>query len=231
MKKIFTIIATVAVLFLTSCKDYLDINHSPNAPDESQATMDMALPAAEMALADRYGDVLRILGGYFSEQYAHFFGTSNYVTYSQFKVATTSTNGAYSDLNRAAIGNATFVRNKAVEQEIWGSYLAATVIRVFSYQVLVDAYGETPYTEAQLGLENLNPKFDDGKDIYAGLIAELDEALAKVTSESMPVATNMLYPGEGAGPWIRFANALKLKLLMRERAVVLRKKRGKGGCR
>ena len=220
MKKIFTIIATVAVLFLTSCKDYLDINHSPNAPDESQATMDMALPAAEMALADRYGDVLRILGGYFSEQYAHFFGTSNYVTYSQFKVATTSTNGAYSDLNRAAIGNATFVRNKAVEQEIWGSYLAATVIRVFSYQVLVDAYGETPYTEAQLGLENLNPKFDDGKDIYAGLIAELDEALAKVTSESMPVATNMLYPGEGAGPWIRFANALKLKLLMRERAVV-----------
>ena len=158
MKKIFTIIATVAVLFLTSCKGYLDINHSPNAPEESQATMDMALPAAEMALADRYGDVLRILGGYFSEQYAHFFGTSNYVTYSQFKVATTSTNGAYSDLNRAAIGNATFVRNKAVEQEIWGSYLAATVIRVFSYQVLVDAYGETPYTEAQLGLENLNPK-------------------------------------------------------------------------
>lgn len=220
MKKIFTIIATVAVLSLSSCKDYLDINHSPNAPEENLATADMALPAAEMALAARYGDVLRILGGYFSEHYAHYFGTGNYVTYSQFKLASTSTNGAYSDLNRAAIGNATFVQNKAVEQEIWGSYLAATVIRVFSYQVLVDAYGETPYSEAQLGLENLNPKFDDGKDIYAGLIAELDEALAKVTADDMPVATNMLYPGEGAGPWIRFANALKFKLLMRERAVV-----------
>jgi hypothetical protein len=220
MKKIFTIIATVAVLSLSSCKDYLDINHSPNAPEEDLATMDMALPAAEMALAARYGDVFRILGGYFSEHYAHYFGTSNYVTYSQFKLASTSTNGAYMDLNRAAIGNATFVKNKAKEQEIWGTYLAATVIRAFSYQVLVDAYGETPYSEAQQGLENLNPKFDEGKDIYAGIIAELDEALAKVTAEDMPVATNMLYPDEGAGPWIRFANALKLKILMRERAVV-----------
>ena len=42
MKKIFTIIATVAVLSLSSCKDYLDINHSPNSPGEELATMDMA---------------------------------------------------------------------------------------------------------------------------------------------------------------------------------------------
>ena len=49
MKKIFTIIAAVAALSLTSCKDFLDINHSPNAPEEEQATVDMALPAAEMA--------------------------------------------------------------------------------------------------------------------------------------------------------------------------------------
>lgn len=180
MKKIFTIIATVAVLSLSSCKDYLDINHSPNAPEEDLATMDMALPAAEMALAARYGDVFRILGGYFSEHYAHYFGTGNYVTYSQFKLASTSTNGAYMDLNRAAIGNATFVKNKAKEQEIWGTYLAATVIRAFSYQVLVDAYGETPYSEAQQGLENLNPKFDDGKDIYAGIIAELMKPLPRL---------------------------------------------------
>ncbi len=218
MKKIFTIIATVAVLSLSSCKDYLDINHSPNSPGEELATMDMALPAAEMALSARYGDLFRILGGYFSEHYAHYFGTSNYVTYSQFKIATTSTSGAYSELNRAAIGNATFVKNKAAEEGAWGTYLAATVIRVFAYQVLVDAYGETPYSEAQQGKDNLNPKFDDGKDVYAGLIAELDEAIEKAPSQPA-VATNMLYPGEDASAWIKFANALKLKLLMRERAV------------
>ena len=100
MKKILYILSAVTVLSLASCKDYLDINHSPNSPDESQATADMAFPAAEMALSSKYGDVLRIIGGYLSEHYAHFFGTSNYVGYSQFKVAPNSTNSAYVDINR-----------------------------------------------------------------------------------------------------------------------------------
>ena len=94
MKKIFTIIATVAVLSLTSCQKYLDINHNPNSPGEEQATIDMALPAAEMALSARYGDVFRIIGGYFSQQYAQYFGTSNYLGYSKFQIAANSTSGA-----------------------------------------------------------------------------------------------------------------------------------------
>ena len=219
MKKILTIAAAVTALSLTSCKDYLDINHSPNSPGEELATVDMALPAAEMALAARYGDVYRIIGGYLSEQYAQYFGTSNYLGYSQFNVGSSSTTASYTDLNRAAIGNATFVRDKAKASEDWGTYLAAECIRVFTYQALVDAYGETPYSEANQGKDNLSPNFDEGKDIYAGLIAELDEALAKAT-DSSPVATNTLYNGKTAAPWIQFANAIKLKLLMRERAVV-----------
>ena len=219
MKKIFTIIAAVAALSLTSCKDWLDINHSPNSPGEEQATVDMALPAAEMALCARYGDVYRIIGAYLAEHYTQYFGTSNYLGYSQFYVSNTATSNSYTDMNRAAIGNATFVRDKAKEEQAWGTFLAATCIRVFSYQALVDAYGETPYSEANKGKDNLSPKFDDGKDIYAGLIAELDEALANVTP-SWPVATNLLYNGQDASNWIKFANALKLKMLMRERAVV-----------
>lgn len=219
MKKILTIAAAVAALSLTSCKDYLDINYSPNSPGEEEATVDMVLPAAEMALCARYGDFYRIVGGYLSEHYTQYFGTSNYLGYSQFTVSSSSTSGSYTDLNRAAIGNATFVRDKAAAAEEWGTYLAATCIRVFTYQALVDAYGETPYSEANKGKDNLSPKFDDGKDIYAGLVAELDEALAKADA-SLPVATNFLYQDEDATNWIRFANALKLKLLMRERAVV-----------
>ena len=30
----------------------------------------------------------------------------------------------------------------------WGTYLAATTLRVFTYQALVDAYGSIPYSEA-----------------------------------------------------------------------------------
>lgn len=218
MKKILTIIAAVAALSLTSCKDYLDINYSPNNPGEDLATVDMVMPAAEMALCSRYGDVYRIIGGYLAEHYAQFFGTSNYLGYSQFNVGSSSTSASYSSLYAAAIANSTFVRDKAAETEAWGTYLAAVCIRVFTFQALVDAYGETPYSEADKGKDNLNPEFDDGADVYAGLIAELDDALAKA-SPALPVATNLLYAGEDATNWIKFANALKLKLLMRERAV------------
>ena len=50
--------------------------------------------------------------------------------------------------------------------------------------------------------------------MYTGLIAELDEALGRVASTD-PVATNFLYAGENAENWIKFANAVKLKILMR----------------
>ena len=218
MKKFFIVIAAIAALSLTSCKDWLDINHSPNSPGEELATVDMAFPAAEMALCARYGDLYRIIGGYLSQHYAQYFGTSNYLGYSKFEVGSSATSNAYTDINRGAIGNATFVRDRAAESEAWGTYLAATCIRVFAYQALVDAYGETPYSEAQKGKDNLSPRFDQGKDIYAGLIAELNDALSKAKPD-YSVATNLLYSGQTAAPWIQFANALKLKLLMRERAV------------
>lgn len=218
MKKIILTLIAIATLSLSSCTKWLDINYSPNNPSAEQVNNDMIFPAAEMALSARYGDQLRIVGGYLSEHFAHFFGTSNYVAYSQFLVTPNQLDATYILLNAAAIANATTVRDNAEAEEDWGSYLAATCIRVFTYQVLVDALGEIPYSEAQKS-DNLNPKYDEGKDIYAGLVEELNNALAKA-KDGDAVVTNFLYPNEPAANWIKFANALKLKLLMRERAKV-----------
>ena len=72
--------------------------------------------------------------------------------------------------------NANNIRKKASEAGAWGDYLAATVLLDYNYQLLVDAFGETPYSEA-LDVSKLSPKYDDGKDIYAGLVADLEDAL------------------------------------------------------
>src|SRR5690606_32784133 len=105
------------------------------------------------------------------------------------------------------------IREKTTESEDWGTYLAATTLRAFVYQALVDAYGEVPYSEA-LDIGNTSPKFDDGSAIYAGILAELNDALSKVT-ESSPVVENFLFSSNDASEWIPFANALKLRILMR----------------
>lgn len=219
MKKIITLLCVAALtLSLTGCKKYLDINYDPNSPSAEVVDNNMILPAAEMALSAKYGDIMRIYGGYFAEQYCQYFGTSNYLDFSQFKMSQTRSNNPYSTIMPGCIGNATTIREKASANEEWGTYLAATVLRVFAYQSMVDAYGEMPYSEA-MDTGNLTPKFDDGKDIYAGLVKELDEALEKVSPSDL-VATNLLYAGQPAAPWIQFANALKLKLLMRESGAV-----------
>jgi hypothetical protein len=129
-------------------------------------------------------------------------------------MSATRSSSTYTQLNVRVLNNLEEVRTYASENEEWGTYLAATTLRAFTYQTLVDTYGEVPYTEA-LDINNLAPHFDDGQTIYDGILAELDDALAKATPSST-VCKNFLFGGSTADEWIKFTNALKFKILMRE---------------
>ena len=214
MKKILYVIFAVVTVVFTSCESkFLDINYDPNQPAAENVDNGMMLPAVEMNLAATYADYLNIVGGYFCQVYAHQFGTSNYIDYSQFTMSATRSSGSYQQLYQKVLSNANVIRAKAAESKEWGTYLAATTLRAFAYQLLVDCYGEVPYKEA-LDPSNLAPKYDEGQVIYEGIIAELDEALSKVSSGDL-VAQNFTFPGKNAEPWIKFANAQKLKMLIR----------------
>ena len=213
MKKLAIISTLILGLAATSCDSYMDINESPNSPKESDMTSSIVMPAAEMNLAASYGDYMRITGGYFAQYYCQSFGTSNYVDYSQFEQSATRSSSTYTQLTSRTLKSLQLVRNYAEQHEEWGDYLAATVLRAFTYQVLVDCYGEVPYTEA-LDATNATPHYDNGETIYNGILAELDEALAKANPSNI-VCTNFLFPGKTAASWIEFANALKLRILSR----------------
>lgn len=213
MKRILLISAAALSLGLASCDSYLDINVNPNSPTEENIETSMLMPAIEMNIASSYGNFLRITGGYHTQVYAQLNGTGNYEDFSQFSMSPTRSSGTYTQFTQKALQNLKTVLAKSSAEEDWGTYLAATTLRAFVYQALVDCYGEVPYTEA-LDLANLSPKYDDGQAIYDGLLAEIDGALANVTISS-PVCTNFLYPSANASRWIQFANALKLRILMR----------------
>lgn len=213
MKKLILTCTAVLGLSLCSCDSYLDINQDPNSPAQENLTAGMLMPAAEMNIAASYGNFLRTVGGYYAQHYSQMFGTSNYLDYSQFTMSATRSSGTYTQLTSRVLNNLKSTLELSAQEEDWGTYLAATVLRAYTYQILVDCYGEVPYTEA-LDVANSTPKYDEGKVVYQGVLAEIDAALAKA-SESDPVCTNFLFPGESAAPWIQFANALKLKMLIR----------------
>jgi hypothetical protein len=88
------------------------------------------------------------------------------------------------------------------------------VMQVFTYSVLVNTFGNVPYTEA-LDPSNLFPKYDDAKSIYDALFTRLDADIAAMNASSggFSATADLVYGGSVA-KWIKFANSLKMKLGM-----------------
>ena len=105
MKKILLASALLLGVSFTSCNSYLDINTDPNSPAEENIETSMLMPAIEMNTASSYGNFLRIAGGFHAQQYAHLFGTSNYLDYSKFNMSATRSSGTYTQFNQKALQN------------------------------------------------------------------------------------------------------------------------------
>ncbi len=203
-----------AVVALSGCDSFLDINTSPNSPSEDQLTTSLIFPGAEMSLCTSYCGELRMHGGYYAEHFGGVPGNSNYNSNSRFEVGTGSGNGVWYNLYIKGLNNLQTVIEKADAEGDRGTKLAATVVRTATYATLVDMFGEVPYSEAFDVENHPMPHFDNGKDIYKGILDELDAALSGVLPTDN-VCTNFLFPNGMADGWIKTANALKLRMLMR----------------
>jgi len=211
MKKYTILFLTVSIGFFYGCDSYLDVNENPNNPSEVENGL--ILPAAENYIAARLGEGIFNFAGFFAQYWDQAVEANQYNNIAEYNILQSFFNREYRDLYAGALTDLDVVRKQAADNEDWGDYLAATVLRAYTFQILVDCMDQAPYTEALQGSAIPMPKWDDGKDIYKGIIAELDEALNNVTSRST-VSADLLLNGK-IGEWIAFANALKLKLYMR----------------
>ncbi|WP_027138482.1 SusD/RagB family nutrient-binding outer membrane lipoprotein [Gaetbulibacter saemankumensis] len=97
----------------------------------------------------------------------------------------------------------------------------ANVLKGYLFQGLVDHFGDIPFTEAISGaIEDgsiLTPNFDSAESvIYPGLVTILDEALTDLAlAEQDEVGEDdFIFEGD-ITKWTKFANSLKLRILMR----------------
>ena len=86
------------------------------------------------------------------------------------------------------------------------------VLTVYTWQQLVDTFGDIPYTEA-LNQAIFLPVYDDDTAIYSDLLTRLDAAIANLNGDGFTSA-DQLYGGDMSA-WNKFANSLKLKLGIR----------------
>jgi len=95
----------------------------------------------------------------------------------------------------------------------------AKVLKAYTLFTLVDLFGDVPYSEANLGVENTNPKADPGADIYAAAIGILDDAITTLGKDASSSPTNDIFYGGDAAKWITFAKTLKLRAYVQTRLV------------
>ncbi len=91
------------------------------------------------------------------------------------------------------------------------------IFKSLLWSTATDLYGDIYYTEGLRGQDGiLFPKFDDQKDIYTALIQNLKDAsaLLAASTETIDKTYDILYAGDKT-KWIKFANSLRLRLLMR----------------
>ncbi len=89
------------------------------------------------------------------------------------------------------------------------------VMEVYSYQCLVDAFGNVPYSEALMGAENSTPKYDDAATIYADLLNKISTAINTMNTDHGSFGSaDVLFDGDVAS-WKTFAASVKLRLGIR----------------
>jgi len=217
-----TISFCAVLLLLFSCKKTFDINRDPNNPSLEQGSPKLVLPAAVASSIGRIGGDLAILGGIWAEFWTQNNTSNQYKNIDQFSLTKTDYGPTWDELYAGALNDAQYVINKAKENADWNYYLMGTVVKAYTYQVLVDLYDQVPYTEAFQGNAGLQPKFDDGYTVYKGLLAELDTALSKnfeASTNTVGGTADLVFPSTDPTwkitNWTNFANTLKLKLYLR----------------
>lgn len=213
MKKI--LFAAAAALAITSCtSDLSDLNVNGKAPE--------AVPAGAL--------FANATMGYYDFTSVQNVNLNNLRLWSQHWTQTTYVDESNFQLNDRDVNGNTFVRMYttvirdceearsaladvvASNAEIAASEAAIEVVEVLAYSLLVDLFGDVPYSEA-LGESN-TPSYDDDAAIYADLLARLDAAVGNLSGSNAFGSSDIIYGGS-ADSWKMAANSLMLRMAVR----------------
>jgi len=100
------------------------------------------------------------------------------------------------------------------------------VLQAYVYQGLVDHFGDIPYSEALQGeIADGNivaPHYDDAADVYDSLVVlidkgidDLEEAIIEADDAVLVMGDDDFVYGGDLEQWVKFANSLKLRVLLR----------------
>ncbi|GAB3781262.1 SusD/RagB family nutrient-binding outer membrane lipoprotein [Spirosoma horti] len=210
------------LMVMTGCKDYLEVNNNPN--QVTAATPQLVLPDA-LATTGWY-----LTGNGPSGVAGNFYFLNLWMGYwnwsGNYSIATSDKNYQFTQGFNNSIWSSAYLNLKNynyvdTQAATLGQPLLqgmAKIMKALHFQLLVDTYGDVPYTSALQGTTTILPTYDKAQDIYDDLFKQIDAAtalLVKGDGTLNPGTNDIMFQGD-IKKWLKFANTLKLRMLLRQ---------------
>jgi hypothetical protein len=219
MKKLFILLTVLLVLGNACKKGFLGVDET-NPNNASSVPASLVLPAALNTTSN-----LMNSPGNFAFVYEWYGWWSISASYSQDVNMTTYNliNGSFQgnwSTTYINLQNYDYIEKNSTTASLRSYRAIAKIMKTYLYQNLVDMYGNVPYSDALKADQGiLKPKYDDQKAIYEDLVIQLDTAMNLITNTPVDAeavgAKDIIYGGD-MNKWQKFANTLKLRMLLNQ---------------
>ena len=201
-----TFFALLAMLLMVSCEDYLDINQDPNNPTAVPAQLLMGHTTF------RTGDNHQYAGGIVSYYVQYLAGPNAGGT------ADTHVPQPYDVTWQAfyrMLADISDLEALAAEQNLAHYQGAAKVLKAINLGLVVDLWGDVPYTQAFFA-QYLQPEYDDDQMLYSEVLTLLDEGITLLNTpvEEAQFGADDFIHGGNIASWIKTAYSLKARYLL-----------------
>ncbi|MDO7170750.1 SusD/RagB family nutrient-binding outer membrane lipoprotein [Mariniflexile sp. AS56] len=218
MKKAILFLFALALISV-SCDEFLDVNDNPNNP--SISTPSLTLPVALENFSALNARTMTYLGNFLVVNWATPSNWSANSIYSRYDFSADDFSNIFETSYVSIFKDLTYIESYedptgAID---YSNYKAISkIVKGFQYQLLVDIYGDVPYSEANLRGDNTTPKYDDAETIYKAVIEDLAVAVDLIQNApdaaENPGTQDTFFYGD-MDHWVEFANTIKLRMLVR----------------
>ncbi len=118
--------------------------------------------------------------------------------------------GMFSDMKNA--------EELALEQEAYRHIGVMKILKACTLMILVDYFGDVPFSEASNLEEFPNPQADDDATVYEAAVNMLDEGIALINQEALSLSSDFYYNNDFE-KWEKLANTLKMNAYVTTRLV------------
>jgi hypothetical protein len=216
MKYRFIIGLTLTLTLFNSCNDLDELNINPNGVDPEIADLNLLMPTiitgvGQTVVGLGFGDIAGVM------QHTQRTGWQSSHNDYDWDAFNKSWAGYYGILR-----NADEFYKKAVEGGYEFHQGVGLIMKAYTYGLIADLWGDAPYSQAlkaEEGSDFFKPVFDPQRDIYLGILNDLESAntlLSKNSNEyeNINATQDILFDGNVA-KWRQFANSLALRYYMR----------------